>query len=151
MGKGTVHAGANLGEVFTTMHVAPDFDYTKPEDDARILFVHRKISNGDIYFVDNRKDRNESVDATFRVTGKAPELWYADTGKTEPVSYKTADGRTTIPLHLEPWGTVFVVFRKPSTKTAHTLPRLNETSLATVEGPWQVSFQPDVRVWNLDD
>ena len=94
--------------------MAPDFDYTKPESDTRILFVHRKLADGDIYFVDNRNDRDETVDASFRVTGKAPELWHAETGKSEPASYKIADGRTTVPLHLEPWGTVFVVFRKPA-------------------------------------
>ena len=62
--------------------------------------------------MDNRGDHESTVDATFRVAGKAPELWYAETGTSEPVSYKIADGRTTVPLHLEPWGTVFVVFRK---------------------------------------
>ncbi|MGH9539682.1 MAG: hypothetical protein ACRD3H_17285 [Terriglobales bacterium] len=25
-----------------------------------------------------------------------------------------AGGRTTVPLHFEPWGTLFVVFRKPA-------------------------------------
>ncbi len=93
--------------------------------------------------MDNRNDRDETVDATFRVTGKAPELWYAETGKSEPASYKIADGRTTVPLHLEPWGTVFVVFRKPAKATSHTLPKPAETQLATVDGPWNVSFQPD--------
>ena len=86
-----------------------------------LLFVHRKLADGDLYFVDNRSDRAEQVDATFRVTGKAPELWHADTGKTEPVSFKIADGRTTVPLNLEPWGSVFVVFRKPtSANFAHS-------------------------------
>ncbi len=61
--------------------MAPDFDYTKPESDTRLLFVHRKLADGDLYFVDNRNDRDETVDATFRVTGKAPELWHAETGK----------------------------------------------------------------------
>ena len=56
--------------------------------------------------------------------------------------YKIADGRTTVPLHLEPWGTVFVVFRKPTKATSRTLPKVVETELATVEGPWNVSFQP---------
>ena len=37
-----------------------------------------------------------------------------DTGKREPASFRIANGRTTVPLHLEPWGTVFVVFRKPA-------------------------------------
>jgi hypothetical protein len=93
--------------------------------------------------VDNRKDRNEQVEATFRVTGKEPELWHPETGKTEPVSFKIADGRTTVPLKLEPWGTVFVVFRKPTSATSHTLPQVTETELANVNGEWKVSFQPE--------
>ena len=124
VGKGTVYAGQSLTDVFNALKVAPDFDYTKPESDTRLLFVHRKLADGDLYFVDNRNDRDETVDATFRVTGKAPELWHAETGKSEPVSYHIADGRTTVPLHLEPWGTVFVVFRK-ATRERHrcTCPR----------------------------
>ena len=81
--------------------------------------------------------------ATFRVTGKAPELWYAETGKTEPVSYKIEDGRTTVPLHLEPWGTVFVVFRKATSAPSLTLPAAIETKLAEIDGPWQLNFQAD--------
>jgi hypothetical protein len=96
VGKGTVYAGQSLTDVFNALKVAPDFDYTKPEGDTRILFAHRRLAEGDLYFVDNRNDRDETVDATFRVTGKAPELWHPDTGKAEPVSYQIADGRTTV-------------------------------------------------------
>ena len=95
-----------------------------------------------MYFVDNRNDRGEQLDATFRVTGKAPELWHAETGKSEPVSFKIAEGRTTIPLTLEPWGTVFVVFHKATKGTSFTLPAKTEKQVATVDGPWKVSFQP---------
>jgi hypothetical protein len=106
------------------------------------LFVHRKVGDTDIYFVDNRNERDETVDASFRVTGKSPELWYAETGKSQPASYNIADGRTTVPLHLEPWGTVFVVFRKPTKTTSASVPKPTATQLATVDGPWSVSFQP---------
>jgi hypothetical protein len=143
VGKGAVYAGQSIGDVFSALHVAPDFDYTKPESDARVLFVHRKLADGDLYFLDNRNDRDEQVDASFRATGKEPELWHAETGKTEPVSFKIADGRTTVPLKLEPWGTVFVVFRKATAETSRTLPAKAETKLATVEAPWTVSFQPN--------
>ncbi len=143
VGKGAVYAGAKLLDVMDTSHVQPDFDYTRPESDARLLFVHRRLADGDLYFVDNRTERNERVDATFRVTGKAPELWHAETGRTEPVSYTIANGRTTVPLRLEPWGTVFVVFRKTTAKTSLTLPEVTETQLATVDGSWKVSFQPN--------
>ncbi len=142
VGKGTVYAGQSLTDVFNALKVVPDFDYTKPESDTRILFAHRKLTEGDLYFVDNRNDRDETVDASFRVTGKAPELWHPETGNSEPASYHIADGRTTVPLHLEPWGTVFVVFRRATNATSRTLPKVVETELATVDGSWNVSFQP---------
>jgi len=141
VGKGAVYAGQELGEVFRALNIPPDFDYTKPESDANLLFVHRKLADGDLYFVDNRNDRYESVDASFRVTGKAPELWRAESGKKEPVSFKIADGRTTVPLKLEPWGTVFVVFRQPTTQVARTLPVKTETHLAVIDGDWKINFQ----------
>ncbi len=143
VGNGKVYAGQSLADVFSAMKVAPDFDYTKPESDANLQFVHRKLDNGDIYFINNRNDRDETVDATFRVTGKAPELWYAETRSSRPVSYKIVDGRTTVPLHLEPWGTVFVVFHKATTETAYTVPKVTESKVAEIEGPWKVSFEPD--------
>ena len=105
-------------------------------------FAHRKLTNGDIYFVDNRSDHEESFDATFRVTGKVPELWHAESGKSEPVSFKISDGRTTVPIHLESWGTVFVVFRKATTATTHSVPDPADNTVATISGPWTVSFQP---------
>jgi alpha-L-rhamnosidase len=142
VGKGKVYAGQSLGDVFKTLNVPPDFDYTKPQGDSRLLFAHRKLSDGDLYFVDNRGDSGAMVDATFRVAGKAPELWYAETGTTKPASFKVVDGRTTVPLKLEPWGTVFVVFRKPTKETSFTVPKTSESTLTSVEGPWTVSFQP---------
>ena len=141
LGKGKVYAGQDAAAALEAMNVAPDFDHTKPESDTRIVFVHRKLADGDIYFLDNRNDRDETVDATFRVTGKAPELWYAESGTSESASYKIADGHTTVPLHLEPWGTVFVVFRKAAAAPSRTWPAVEETNLTTVDGPWNVSFQ----------
>jgi hypothetical protein len=144
VGKGRVYGDKNLGDVLTAVGVAPDFNYTKPQADTNLLFVHRKLADGDLYFVDNRNDRDEVLDASFRVTGKEAEIWHTDTGTTDPASFQIADGRTTVPLHLEPWGTVFVVFRKPAKTTSRSLPKTAETTLATVEGPWDLSFEPNL-------
>ncbi len=141
VGKGEVFAGQGPAEAFDALKVSLDFDSTRPEGDTRLLFVHRRLADGDLYFVVNRNDRDEKVDATFRVSGRAPELWHAETGAVEPVSYGIADGRTTIPLHLEPWGSVFVLFRKPTSEASRMLPAERETPLATVDGPWNVTFQ----------
>ncbi len=142
VGKGTVYAGSTVAEALSSMHVLPDFDSTKPEPGADLEFTHRKLAGGDIYFVDNRTDRFASVDATFRVAGRIPELWRADTGKTAPVSYSIANGRTTVPLNLEPWGAEFVVFVKPARETSHIVPGTVETQIAIVDGPWGLAFQP---------
>jgi hypothetical protein len=140
VGKGTVYAGQNLADVFKAMNVAPDFDYAK-EGDARLEFVHRRLNDGDLYFVDNRGDDGHKVDVTFRVSGKEAELWHPETGKAEPASFKIADGRTTVPLDLEPWGSVFVVFRKSTTQTSRTVPDGEKKELTTLDGPWKISFQ----------
>jgi hypothetical protein len=142
-GKGRVYAGLKVADVLAALQVSPDFEYTKLPRDTEVLFVHRKLSAGDLYYVDNRRDQNEDLEATFRVTGKEAEIWHPDTGAIEPASFRIADGRTTVPLHLDPWGTVFVVFRHAAKTSSRTLPKLAESSIATVEGPWDLSFQAD--------
>jgi hypothetical protein len=141
-GKGAVYAGWDLADVFDALQVKPDFDYTKPESDTRLLFVHRRLADGDLYFVDNRNDRNEAVEATFRVSGMEPELWHAETGTAYAASYRSANGLTTVPLRLEPWGAVFVVFHKRTSEVSRTVPEVREELLATEGGPWNVAFQP---------
>ena len=142
-GKGKVYGGLLSTQVMRAIEVLPDFEYTKPKSEAEVLFVHRKLSDGDLYYVDNRQDHSLDFDATFRVAGKQAELWHPDTGLIEPASFRLADGRTTVPLHLDPWGTVFVVFREPATTPSRTLPKIVDNSVATVDGSWDVSFQPD--------
>ena len=143
LGKGSVYAGESLDEVLGSFETGKDFDYTSTGADSKLEFVHRKLPGSDIYFVDNRGVSDATVSASFRVTGKEAELWHPETGKTEPVSFQIANGHTTVPLHLEPWGTVFVVFRKATKETSHMLPKVAETEVAKVDGPWAVNFQPD--------
>lgn len=142
-GNGKVYGSQKLADVLETLNIGRDFEYEKSTPDTDILFVHRKLADGDLYFVDNRNDRDEAFDAAFRVQGKSAELWHPDTGQIEPASYQFADGRTRVPLRLEPWGTVFVVFRQAATASSRTVPTVLEEALRTVEGPWDVAFQPD--------
>ena len=143
VGKGKVYAGANAEAALKDLHIPPDFEFTHPANGQAIQFVHRKLNDGDLYFLDNRGDQPSTVEATFRVAGKAPELWYSETGRTEPASYVISNGRTTVPLHFEPWGTVFVVFQEPTRQSSRTVPAMRATSLATLDGPWTLAFQPD--------
>ena len=142
-GKGKVYWGRSIKEVMDAVKTPPDFEYSRPEIDTFLAFIHRRSSDADIYFVSNRRDRAEQVEVSFRVEGKAAELWHPDTGEIEPAEYKIASGRTTVPLSLEPWGSVYVVFRQPATESSRTLPHPVRTVLTAVEGPWDVSFPPN--------
>jgi hypothetical protein len=101
------------------------------------------LPDGEIYWINNRKDRVEEIEAAFRVQGKEAELWHPETGRIEPASYRIADGRTTVPLRLNPNEAVFVVFRKAAKAQSRALPKQTESSVATLDGAWEVSFQPD--------
>lgn len=142
VGNGKVYSGHTIQEVLDILNVAPDFSYTKPQNTTSVLFVHRRMGNTDIYWVNNRNTNVENIDATFRVEGKSAEIWHPETGKIEQASYKIEKGLTTIPLHLESSDAVFVVFRHKTSETSLTVPESKETQLAMVEGEWNVKFQP---------
>jgi hypothetical protein len=43
--------------------LTPDFAYARPAPDSEVLFRHRKLDDGDLYFLTDRKDRAESIEA----------------------------------------------------------------------------------------
>jgi hypothetical protein len=142
-GKGMAYGRQTLAEVLNELQLVPDFEYAKPLNDTRLMFVHRKLPQGDIYWVNSRNDRAESIEASFRVQGMEPEIWHPDTGMIGPASYKIEGGRTTVSLRLDPMDAFFVVFRKPAAQQASSAPVPVETSIAALEGSWDVSFQPN--------
>jgi hypothetical protein len=136
-----VSVGESLTEVLPEINVDPDFSFDKTTTDTKLLYVHRKLSDRDVYWVNNRKDRVEDVQATFRIAGKVPVLWHAETGSTEQVSYTIASGSTKVKLHLQPNDAVFVVFKDKAVKNSVDLPLKQEGELLTVTGSWNVAFQ----------
>ena len=146
-GKGRVVHGMSIADALKTASVPQDFSYsvTQPNanSDAEVLFVHRKVDDTDIYFVDNRRNHAQILTANFRVTGRMAEIWHAETGKSEPASHTIASANTTVPLELNPYEAVFVVFRKASRENSFTLPPTHEAVLAPLGGTWTVHFEPN--------
>jgi hypothetical protein len=142
-GKGTVAWGLTPAAVLASLGVPPDVEYGRGLD-ADLVWINRRDGDADIYFVANHADRAQDFEVRFRVAGKAAELWHADTGASEPASYNTADGRTTVPLHLEGRESVFVVFRRATDLPSRVVTRASPSPLATLGGPWEVSFPPNL-------
>jgi hypothetical protein len=142
VGKGTVYAGQPIQEALNALNITPDFAYTKPQENTNLLYVHRKLGDIDFYWVNNRNERVEDLEASFRVDGREAEVWHPENGKVEKVSYSIADGITKVPLKLQPNDAVFVVFRNKAKADSYSAPKATETQLAAIEGPWNVSLQP---------
>ena len=43
-----VITGKALSEVLPALNIQPDFTYTKPQQNTKLLYVHRKLADGDI-------------------------------------------------------------------------------------------------------
>jgi hypothetical protein len=142
LGLGRVYGDRSIEEALDAEGAAPDFGYSRERDDREILFLHRRLDEGDLYFLSNRRNRTESFDASFRVAGKKAELWLADTGEIRDAPYKIEATRTLVPLRLAPYESVFVVFRKPSPAQAFSQSQPKYRTLAELRGPWRIAFQP---------
>ena len=137
-GKGKVVWGKTIRETLENKGVVADFTYLSSDDLLKqntrsqrpknhvqipqttfIDYIHRTIHDTggndsiQIYYVVNRLERPEFLQCSFRVTNMQPELWYPENGKMVPVNvYIQKDGHTCLPLHLDSFGSVFVVFRR---------------------------------------
>jgi hypothetical protein len=136
-----VTEGKPVSDILNSMNVVPDFIYSKPQGNTKLLYVHRKTNDRDIYWVNSRTNNVEDIEATFRVDGKIPELWFAETGKTEPLSYSIGNGVTKVKLHMEPNDAFFIVFKGKATKTVVELPPVKVKELVTITGEWNIDFQ----------
>ena len=139
-GQGKVYWGKSVADVLAESKTPPDFQYNRPEIDSSLVWIHRQVNAAEIYFVANERNRSEDITASFRVDGKEAELWRPDSGTAEPAEYKLENGRTTVPLHFDPNGSVFVVFRRKASSPSRTLPHAVSNELATIQGPWNVTF-----------
>lgn len=135
-------------QVLMAKGLPPDFEWTAAsETGARpdIDFIHRAAAGAEIYFVANRSSNAVALECAFRVKGLAPELWDAVSGQRRfAADYAEKDGRTALPLHLDPCGSVFVVFREAASRHPPA-PSGNWPAWAVISelaGPWTVRFDP---------
>ncbi|MGW8256965.1 MAG: glycosylhydrolase-like jelly roll fold domain-containing protein, partial [Thermoguttaceae bacterium] len=145
-GKGRVVCGQTARDVLLADGVKPDFEFKGADDKTSLDYIHRRDGRTDIYYVINHAKRGEDASCTFRVSGKAPELWNPVSGEIRPTAaFSQADGTTTVPLEFPPYGSWFVVFRKPVPADAKGAAKSNAMELKPIEelsGSWTVKFDP---------
>lgn len=144
-GKGRVYKdGTELTQILKELGIVPDCCAAQ----SFLSYIHRQEDGDkDIYFVSNQSNEPQSCDATFRVTGRVPELWDPVTGEQRVLpQYREENGQTIVPMHFEASQSYFVLFRtgtKPNTKEAENFPK--EETLKELDGSWTVTFQKELR------
>lgn len=130
----------DLGSVMESLGYGPDI--TLAPD---MLFTHRCEEGSHIYFVSNQLTTARTVELSFRVDSLEPELWDAVDCSMRPAStWRMEGGRTYVTVDLDSAGSVFVVFRNKTSETSASPEKAACETLASLEGPWSVSFVPMV-------
>lgn len=139
-GKGRVYSGMTLGDAIKAEGIVPDIEVP---DSAHLLFNHRTLADGDIYFIANRdKEKPFEGNVTLRTAGQAVEAWHPTDGTRNKLSGATTpDGRMTVQLSMAPCESfIIVVSENPIPGDTGTQPRLDKVT--TITTPWNVTFDP---------
>ena len=142
-GKGTVISGMDLQDALNMIKVIPDFK----ANNNQILFIHRQMQNGSIYFISNQNNAPVNIASAFRITGKRPELWNAIDGSTRELpSFLETDSTTSVPLQLAPFESAFIVFKQDAKhgNTAKSNYPAPEQTISIIQ-PWTVVFDNKMR------
>lgn len=122
VGKGRVITGKSFEMIFAEDKITTDF----ASGAADVCYIHRKLTDGDMYFISHQNDQTEDVTLKFRVTGMVPEAWDPATGEKSTLAVYTDDGSvTTLPMKMEPYGSRFIVFRG-QTEVKNTVTKLTK-------------------------
>ncbi|HEX7632446.1 MAG TPA: glycosyl hydrolase, partial [Lacunisphaera sp.] len=118
-----VLANASIADALRARGIAPDFTYTGKNPDTALSWQHRRLPDGDLFFVGNRQRRAEEVVVSFRgMAGRQPEIWRTEsTTQSDAVLFDQAGDRSLVPLSLDPGESLFVLFRHPVAEAAHRL------------------------------
>jgi len=143
-GKGLVLSGLDMQQALDLIRVVPDARTTQSDS---ILFIHRQLEDGSVYFISNQKTEPVKISPAFRITGKQPELWNAIDGSTRELpAYSQHDGVTSVRLQLAPYESTFVIFRKDAANSETTRSNYPVIEQSTeVNTPWTVQFDSNMR------
>lgn len=113
IGKGMLITATDMKSVLEKIGVVPDL---KSDENLPILYGHRTMKKGDIYFVSNQSDKEIVFTPEFRVQGMKPEWWNAISGEIRPLpAYTQTATGTKVPMRLAAYESAFIVFTGKAT------------------------------------
>jgi NAD(P)-dependent dehydrogenase (short-subunit alcohol dehydrogenase family) len=141
VGKGMILSGMDMQEALDLIKVLPDFRLAEGDT---ALFIHRNLGNSELYYISNQSENQININPEFRISGLSPELWDPVTGSVRDLpAYVQNENTTIVPLKLESFESLFIIFRKKAGKASVTDVASNfpvREELQDLNGPWNVTF-----------
>ena len=137
--KDQVYSTVPVRQVLTEKGTDPDFLFDEP---GELDYIHRSSASQEIYFIRNKSAEPYSGKCSFRVRKLNPELWDPVSGESYCIhDYEQGKKRTSLPLRLDAFGSVFIVFQKEK----RDLPAIEDLQqpvevINTLEGNWKLTF-----------
>jgi hypothetical protein len=145
-GKGMVAWGISAREYLLSDGVPADFNIVESDSKTDFDYIHYTIGESDVYFVCNQTAGRQKINYRFRISGKQPELWDALTGEIRKAkAFTQKEGLTTVPVTLDPFGAIMVVFNEKININKQGTAHRNYVDYYTVQnitGEWNVHFDP---------
>ncbi len=160
-GKGTIYSGLALSDLLARLRIEPDF--AAGESDHAPAWIHRRLSDGDTYFVANQSDQPTHLAVRLRATGSNIQVWRPIDGSAvaasatpggllenysgnrqpglQPPTYTLEPSFTTVQLDLAPRESLFIVLRNHG-QPLSPAPQPANQRVASILGPWTVTFPP---------
>jgi hypothetical protein len=111
-----------------------------------MLKHHRRVDGREFYWLANNTESWQMVRISVLGARGAASIWDCETGSIRPVASADAESGSESTLVFEPYEAYWLVFDPKAPALAGPPERIPATEVvATVEGPWTVTFDPAVQ------
>jgi len=131
--------------------LAPDVELSAHV--AEIGFIHRKLTDSDVYFIVNTSNRDVHAEAKFRTTRRSAAAWNPFSGMITPVA------AAPLQLDLAPYESRVIVFDDQGITVPYPSPVAEKKQIADLSKDWALSFprlqtshaMPSLISWTAED
>ncbi|MFG6686716.1 glycosyl hydrolase [Mariniflexile sp. HNIBRBA6329] len=143
-GKGKVYWGMSVEKALSKEGIKPDAGLkSKYEPTDKVYFAHRKLTDTDIYFLNNHSPNVFNDTIRFRTDATKAEYWDPVTGNQYKLPVESVDDKgLLLNLKLQPNESGFVVVSKDFTNSLPVKNLNSKEEISSIEGSWNVFFNP---------